>query len=224
MLKLQTGKFYQDLSQSFAPEYKVIRGAFTPGSASFNTAAVETGLDESGAPVYELVDLCSERTTECPPPRIELGSTGWSHPDVPGMLFGSKEGVRNPRHDGPVIDREKATHVDTRPTLGRVLAELMRRERILFGQDPDSERYSVGPWDEYFSCAQDGAARLWPEKYRWIASYVVSGGSEGIYLHVDAVSDGKVTPLFVAKTCREGVAAWQECAASAGRIGWLLGA
>jgi hypothetical protein len=40
----------------------------------------------------------------------------------------------------------------------------------------------------------------WPIKARWIAVYVVPGGSEGYYLHVDAIVDDTRQLLLLAKT------------------------
>lgn len=59
--------------------------------------------------------------------------------------------------------------------------------------------------DEYFHslAAQDDGPVLWPFKARWIAVYAVTGGSEGHYVHVDALeNDEKRTNLFLAKTFR----------------------
>jgi len=41
----------------------------------------------------------------------------------------------------------------------------------------------------------------WPEKWRWIACYAVTGGSEGHYIHVEVVlSDDTRILVFIGKT------------------------
>lgn len=57
--------------------------------------------------------------------------------------------------------------------------------------------------DEYFSLGDDTKGACWPDftMTRWIAVYPVRGGSEGWYVHVDALlSDDKRKLLFLAKT------------------------
>lgn len=45
------------------------------------------------------------------------------------------------------------------------------------------------------------AVATWPDRYRWIACYAVTGGSEGHYIHVDIVYDDKRRDLvFLGKT------------------------
>jgi hypothetical protein len=90
-------------------------------------------------------------------------------------------------------------------------------------------------WDEYFSWQyrwNDGPMtstrkleempydRLWKHT-SWIAVYVVTGGSEGLYLHVDAIEGNKRDNVMLAKTlhCDK----WDECWASAGRVAQMLG-
>lgn len=36
--------------------------------------------------------------------------------------------------------------------------------------------------------------------YRWLVAYVVEGGSEGYYVHVDAIKGGEHIPLGLSKT------------------------
>lgn len=62
--------------------------------------------------------------------------------------------------------------------------------------------------DEYFSVSAtaDQPFSKLLESYRWIACYVVTGGSEGHYVHVDLISgydhdwSGKVLHLITGKT------------------------
>lgn len=99
----------------------------------------------------------------------------------------------------------------------------------------------AGVWDEYFSFNQylntpDGAFlpvrddnALFPDRIRWLAVFVVTGGSEGTYLHVDALieDDRRKTVrknLFLGKTCSYSAETWAKCYESAARIAWMLGA
>lgn len=58
--------------------------------------------------------------------------------------------------------------------------------------------------DEYFSCELKNDA-LWPE-YRWLACYAVRGGSEGYYVHVDAIDSktGSRQLILLGKTLQWG--------------------
>ena len=81
-------------------------------------------------------------------------------------------------------------------------------------------------WDEYVS---HGAIELerFPSRFRWIAVYVVSGGSEGLYLHIDVIGTGvprNRALVILGKTCDASPAKWKACWESAGRIADLLGA
>lgn len=85
-----------------------------------------------------------------------------------------------------------------------------------------------GPFiDEYFvvsSSAKYEGPQDWPTRWRWIASYAVTGGSEGHYIHIDIIGadgeEGKVRQVFLGKTFR-GMAHAQRIAA---RCAELLGA
>ena len=69
----------------------------------------------------------------------------------------------------------------------------------------------------------DNPNAQWPANGRWIAVFVVVGGSEGLYLHVESIDrDGKRELLIVGKTCSSSRETWAECYESAGRISWLL--
>ena len=61
--------------------------------------------------------------------------------------------------------------------------------------------------DEY----QEVHTAPWPEN-RWVCIHYVKGGSEGYYVHVSTISDGKYTFVMLAKTLREGEAgiSWAE--------------
>ncbi len=59
--------------------------------------------------------------------------------------------------------------------------------------------------DEYLSNSERRPG-TWPIRARWIAVYAVTGGSEGHYVHVDAIEDTETgrtcSGLFLAKTFR----------------------
>lgn len=66
--------------------------------------------------------------------------------------------------------------------------------------EPD-DKWSVGPFDEYFSnMLRHHPSRQWPSQHRWIACFAVTGGSEGHYVHVEAIGDEKRELLFLGKT------------------------
>jgi len=82
-------------------------------------------------------------------------------------------------------------------------------------------------WDEYVSPNSESLNDdPWPTGYRWLAVYVVTGGSEGFYLHVDAIFDDAGAwirkPLVVGKTCSATSEKWDACWASAARIARFL--
>ncbi len=60
------------------------------------------------------------------------------------------------------------------------------------------------------------------ESYRWIGAYVVVGGSEGMYLHVDVINgEGQLQRLLVGKSLsKDGY--WPELWLSAMRIQYVL--
>ena len=76
--------------------------------------------------------------------------------------------------------------------------------------------------DEYFSIAADSenhCADPWPQGYRWIAVFPVTGGSEGHYVHVERIQhDGSRDLVFLAKTFLGMEHAWRI----ARRLGDLL--
>lgn len=154
------------------------------------------------------------------PERLDLGASGFRLPGVP-ILFGSEQRARDwaieNKHLGqPVLS-------DTRPTVGDVVDMLSKVEgrpsKTAFAGSQE-----VDPWDEYFKESAP-ADMPWPDDWRWLAVYVVTGGSEGTYLHVDAIrSDGKRQLLILGKTCAYGFETWKRCHESAARIAWRLSA
>ncbi len=82
-------------------------------------------------------------------------------------------------------------------------------------------RASLDPLiDEYFTLSSDATAETpWPLDARWIAVFPVTGGSEGHYVHVDAIDQaGQRNGLYLIKTFRGLAHAWQI----AQRLGDLL--
>ena len=156
---------------------------------------------------------------------VNLGHTGWKHPDADGIRFGCEASAKA-WCDRYQADHSKIFHEDTRPTLEKVLDDLSVLENEAHGT-PDA-KWSTGPWDEYLDISDrtaSGAKNLhgkWPDRYRWLSVYAVTGGSEGIYLHVDVIdNEDKRRLLFLGKSLGSS---WEDCYASAGRIAQFLGA
>jgi len=138
-----------------------------------------------------------------------MGSEGWRHPAF-GYIFSSQQDLKT-YCKNEKIDPSAGYHEDTRPTIRQVVEKLQAEKTV---------------WDEYLSHAfvttKDGDKR-WPD--RRIAVYVVSGGSEGLYLHVDALyPDHTRELLIIGKTCDSRHEKWVECYQSAARIAWMVGA
>ena len=164
-------------------------------------------------------------------PRLDLGHTGWEFPAADGFIFGTEQRAKDyaSQHS---LDTTGLKNTDTRPTLGEVAKLITKSEMEFHGIPEPKEAWgcrTTGPWDEYFSVAVGELghreSHKWPEGYRWIACYVVTGDSEGLYLHVDAIFGGdkpRREMLFIGKTCSCHREAWEACHASAARIGWLL--
>jgi hypothetical protein len=150
---------------------------------------------------------------------LDLGYEGYVDPDfVPGnggIIYGSLESYAR-KHDG---DSSDAVHIDTRPTIKEVRDELNRR----FGYDWNSDSdQSNRVWQEYMHVGHEHRANdKWPDNYRWIAVYVVQGGSEGYYLHIDVVyCEGNRELMILGKTLHCGL---EEAYESAKQIALFLG-
>jgi hypothetical protein len=153
-------------------------------------------------------------------PRIELGYVGFRLPGVDSIMFGSAERALEWGHQHGTT--REPVEVDTRPTVGEVL-DLLKQAEGRPAKHGIGGSLVVDPWDEYFTIAP-GAPSKWPLN-RWVSVYVVTGGSEGTYLHVDAIDrDGTRQTLILGKTCAGGQATWMRCYESAARIAWRLGA
>ena len=150
---------------------------------------------------------------------VNLGGTWWRiRKDAAGIGFGDKKpAVEWAEQHG--LSAEDVYFEDTRPTMQEVLDRLDELESEASGTQDN--RWSTGPWDEYFSLEVPGNEK-WPDRYRWIAVYVVTGGSEGLYLHVDQLLEGGGRRcLILGKSL---ASSWEDCYASAGRIAQFLGA
>lgn len=94
----------------------------------------------------------------------------------------------------PTIDTEGRTVQDVLTDLNAALAAQ--------GLEPDEYGFS----DITRLVSHDRKSAPWPARYRWIAVFAVTGGSEGYYVHIDAIvsHDGgrreERTPLGLAKT------------------------
>jgi hypothetical protein len=150
---------------------------------------------------------------------FDWGDVGFRHDAAAGILFGSEARAMQWAAANAPDSEGKAEPVDTRPTLG--LFARMCREYL--------EGDAAGnPFDEYISLAPGLApGNFVPHGWRWLACYVVTGGSEGLYMHVEAVSsDGEGNSvhkmLLLAKCGASGPAAWAECWRSCGRLARFL--
>lgn len=110
-------------------------------------------------------------------------------------------------------------------TYGEVLVELNARLDAV-GYRPDEYGYTLWLRHEVVGIED----HILPP-HRWIASYAVTGGSEGHYMHIDFLP-GKAEPeepylrfpFAMAKTLREGVEGWRYACEIAAVAGYLLGA
>ena len=77
--------------------------------------------------------------------------------------------------------------IDTRAKIADVVAEIKKHESEI--------------WEEYIMQSSWSHQTLWPAVYRRIAVYVIRGGSEGMYLHVDVqYFEGSSECVIVGKT------------------------
>ncbi len=149
--------------------------------------------------------------------RIDLGYLGYRIKYTDGtidpIIYGSSEGAKKCIY--PEKNIEEIFLEDTRPTIGQVLEELKRCES--------------GTWSEYLEycpVSSIGLDEKWPHNFRWVAVYMVPGGSEGHYLHVDLIYDSRFeherVHLFTGKTLTDGDTSWEENGRSAIRISQML--
>ena len=144
---------------------------------------------------------------------IDLGDCAWRIHGVEGLSFGTEEAALQYAKNKEL--KNTAYLVDTRPTLSEVATALNHIEG----------RY----WDEGIRVGieiQHGDVDdRWPNLWEInrIIVYVVEGGSEGFWLHVESIDkEGKSHCLLLGKTLDESEYHWNECWKSAGRIYRLL--
>lgn len=140
---------------------------------------------------------------------IDFGEHGWKHPETEGITYGSRESAVAYAKNND-LDPEKVFEIDTRPTVSEVAKQIR-------------DDGCAAAWDECgpdpLSLADRTVGSLkWPEGR--IKVFVVTGGSEGLYLHVEV--DDKF--LIIAKTLNSSIDKWYECWMSCARIARMLGA
>lgn len=73
--------------------------------------------------------------------------------------------------------------------------------------------------EEYMGIAASANGASQFPRYRFLACYPVTGGSEGHYVHVDVLKDGKHIPVFLGKTFKGMDFACTVAAACARHLG-----
>lgn len=137
---------------------------------------------------------------------IDMGDHGWKHPGLEGVTYGTEQSARDDAKSGD-LDPDEVFEVDTRPNVVEVKNLLAESEGHV--------------WEEYFSVTYDPGMR-WPDGR--ICVFVVTGGCEGLYLHVEVKDGDKCKCIILGKTLRTNADKWYECWLSAGRIARMLGA
>ena len=114
----------------------------------------------------------------------------------------------------PVPDKPGYCHKVRNKRIGEVFCEVNKKlaeigcpmshgGKPVDPQDPQVEWRWVDPANaEYWSTSIDVSVDAEFPEYRWIACYVVTGGSEGYYVHVDVIprEEGKRSrTIFLAK-------------------------
>jgi len=142
------------------------------------------------------------------PPALPLGDCGYR--DAEGYLYRDQEAANRRGSANAVPYDTRMTRLAVQAALeaaeGKVWEECLTVWSAVKGNPyPDAVEPWVSSWD-----------------YTFLAAYVVTGGSEGYWLHVDLVSrNGDRKNIVTGKTLAR---TWAECYASAGRIARMLGA
>ncbi|MFA5186771.1 MAG: hypothetical protein WC551_09865 [Patescibacteria group bacterium] len=81
----------------------------------------------------------------------------------------------------------------------------------------------IGEYD-YFHISSSEHESLWPLDARWIAVFVVQGGSEGFYVHVEAFMSNRpiICLIFLGKTLQEGKAGREHALKLAHALTFIL--
>lgn len=114
-------------------------------------------------------------------------------------------------------------------TIKETIEKIREAENAVCGSPED--KWSVGPWDEYFTPSGEyveAAYKWWPKGKIFVT--VVEGNNEGLSIRimVDVVrnlkidEEGGFRTIISGKTCIRGAEAWQKCWESAMRISWYL--
>jgi hypothetical protein len=73
---------------------------------------------------------------------------------------------------------------------GRPIPEIMRDlDRRLTAEDLIDEYFALGQPYQYDHARRPHTPLDWPDRYRWIACYACTGGSEGHYVNVDLITE-----------------------------------
>ena len=177
--------------------------------------------------------------------KLDTGDERWTHPDAPGSYWTSDKAIRKAmKEEYQGLLYSKIKHTDTRLTIkkvGKILTDvesaIWRIENTAEWEDHAKYRH-YGPelfdcsyWDEGGPHAwpgQSGGA-YWPTNYRWVFAYVVHGGSEGYWLHVDVLGTEEKENSFDRKPFHKHLlmakslgSEWERCYESAARISYML--
>lgn len=175
--------------------------------------------------------------------KLDTGSERFTHPELPGYYWSTDEGIRKRIKKEGITDYSAIKYKDTRLSIRKVAIILDKAERAVWQlENPeqyqewfgDSDKpYGTNYWDEggidvapNMLYREDGIGpnSPWPQR-RWTYAYVVHGGSEGYWLHVESQgTDVKGQKwgsemLLLAKSLGNS---WERCYESAGRISYML--
>jgi hypothetical protein len=99
-------------------------------------------------------------------------------------------------------------------SITEICGDLNPRVRELIKEANDHfEGFSDTSW-------MNEGCKTWPEKYRWISVYPVTGNSEGHYIHVDVINGKNRHMVMMSKT----FGGWEVACQIANAAGKLLGA
>jgi len=147
--------------------------------------------------------------------QIDMGDHGWKIGPNTEIIYGDEWHARKAAmiHGA---NPDKIVEVGTRPEICHV-AEQLNDEIGHVWDDGGIQLFPTNPFDR---------EAKWPEGR--IKVFVVTGGSEGLYLHVEVVEKedrAHMTRLIlIAKTLKCSTDKWYECWMSAARIARVLGA
>lgn len=100
--------------------------------------------------------------------------------------------------DIDMVDKDGFVHTIRRKTIKEVYDELCAR--LKFEDMFPDEYFEISASIKYkYETGKEKENAPFPE-FRFIACYPVTGGSEGHYIHIDVVKDGKHEPIFLGKT------------------------